>query len=153
MDKLERIGGYYRDAFYPNREALNQTRAKKEAYFTLAGVEKFPNWEYQHSFSNDFWSEERACFVEEIMGRTLSEGDKIVGDTVNLHLSRRNGIVNENSSWNGTLVFGEAKDPVCNILSFGELSKGGNSVDFEVINNSVAPVTLEAYSVRPSYHS
>ena len=144
MDKLERVGGYYRDAFYPNREALNQTRAKKEAYFTLAGVEKFPHWEYQHSFSNDFWSEERACFVEEIMGRTLSEGDKIVGDTVNLHLSRRNGIVNENSSWNGTLVFGEAKDPVCNISSFGELSRGGGSVDFEVINNSVAPVTLEA---------
>ena len=144
MDKLERIGGYYRDAFYPKREALNQTRAEKEAYFTLEGEEKYPHWEYQHSFANDYWSEERACYVGEIMGRELMEGEKIVGDTVMLHLSRRNGILNENSGWNGTLVFGEATDPVCEISTFGELSMGENAVDFQVINNSVSPVALEA---------
>ena len=144
MDKLERIGGYYRDAFYPNREALNQSRAEKEAYFTLGGEEKFPHWEYQHSFSNDYWSEERACYIGEIMGKELVEGEKIVGDSVKLHLSRRNGIHNENSGWNGTLVFGEATDPVCEISTFGELSMGENAVDFEVINNNVSPVALKA---------
>lgn len=144
MDKLERIGGYYRDAFYPNREALNQTRAHKEAYFILGDEEKYPHWEHQHAFSNNYWSEERACFVEEIMGRELLEGDKIVGDTVRLHLSRRNGIVNENSSWNGILVFGEATDPVCEISTFGDLTMGENSIQYHVINNSVSPVTLKA---------
>ena len=77
MDKLERIGGYYRDAFMPNREALNQTQARKEAFFTVGGEEKFPHWEYQHALADDYWSEERACFVEEIMGGELMEGDKI----------------------------------------------------------------------------
>ena len=143
MDKLERIGGYYRDAFYPKREAINQTRAPKEAFFTVDGEEKFPHWEYQHAFADDYWSQERACFVEEIMGRELSEGDIIAGDSVMLHLSRRNGIVNENSSWNGILVFGEATDPVIEITKFGELTMGENMVEYEVINNSVAPVTLK----------
>ena len=147
MDKLERIGGYYRDAFYPNREALNQTRAQKEAFFTIGGEEKFPHWEYQHAFEDDYWSEERACFVEEIIGGELMEGDKIVGDTLMLHLSRRNGIVNENSSWNGKLVFGEATDPVCEISTFGELTMGENAVEFEVINNNISQVTLNT-SVR-----
>ncbi len=144
MDKLERIGGYFHDEFISNREAINQTRDSREAFFTVNGIDKFPYWEYQHSFSEDYWSEERACFVEEIIGGELSEGDKIAGETVMLHLARRNGIVNESSSWNGKLVFGEATDPVCRISSFGELTAGESAVDFEVINNNTSSVTLNA---------
>ena len=142
MDKLERIGGYFHDEFIPNREAINQTRDSKEAFFTVDGIEKFPQWEYQHAFSENYWSEERACFVEEILGGKLLEGDKIAGETVMLHLARRNGIVNEDSNWNGKLVFGEATDPVCRIASFGELTAGESGVDFEVINNNSSSVTL-----------
>ncbi len=139
MERLRRIGGYYRDAFYPDREAINKIRSRPLAFFIVEGKEVFPHWEYFSLPYDDHWVQERATFVGEILGREPS-----VGDSITLQLNRRNGIGNENSEWKGTLVFVEATDPVCRILDFGDLTMGSNSAELEVLNNSSQPRTVLA---------
>ncbi|MFC1544596.1 glycoside hydrolase domain-containing protein [Gemmatimonadota bacterium] len=154
MDKLNRIDGYYRDAFYPDREAINILRSRPMAFFKVNGQDVFPHWEYQSSRYDDHWVQERAVFVDEIL-----DGKPEVGDSITLQFYRRNGVFNEDSWWKGTLVFGEALDPVCEILDFGELTMGENEVQIELLNNSgfsravlatveIIPLKSTAYTFR-----
>jgi len=147
MDELKRIGGYYRDAFYLDREAINKVRSRNLAFFIVNGQEVFPHWEYQNAFYEDHWVQERAALVGEILGR-----EPVVGDSFTLQLHRRNGVHNQDSRWKGTLVFGSALDPVCEILDFGELSLGDNSAEIELLNNSGKPrpllATMKIYPLK-----